>query len=66
MPETETSVPETSSAAPLPAVKVIGNRDSKFYHLPGMRYYNQISPHHRVEFASEQQAVAAGYRKAPK
>ena len=45
-------------------IKVIGNRDSKRYHLPGMKYYHQVEAYHRVEFASEAEAVRAGYYKA--
>jgi cytoskeleton protein RodZ len=44
--------------------KVIGNSDSKRYHLPGMKYYNMIQAYHRVEFNSEEEAVKAGYHKA--
>jgi len=46
--------------------KVIGNRDSKRYHLPGMKYYHQIKAYHRVEFDSEAAAVREGYHKAPR
>ena len=46
-------------------VKVIGNRDTKRYHLPGMKYYYKVLGYHRVEFDSEQQAIRAGYHKAP-
>jgi len=75
------SVPEAAPAsAPLPAtttpppaktpeatqiIKVIGNSDSKRYHLPGMKYYNAVKVRHRVEFDSEADAVKAGYSKAP-
>ncbi|MFA5181389.1 MAG: helix-turn-helix domain-containing protein [Syntrophales bacterium] len=45
-------------------VKVVGNRDSKRYHLPGMKYYDQIKAYHRVVFRSEKEAIAAGYHKA--
>jgi hypothetical protein len=45
--------------------KVIGNRDSKRYHLPGMKYYHHIEAYHRVEFDSEAAAIKAGYHKAP-
>ena len=45
-------------------VKVIGNRDSKRYHLPGMKYYDKVLEYHRVEFDSEEEAIQAGYRKA--
>ncbi len=47
-------------------VKVVGNSDSKRYHLPGMKYYNRVDAHHRVEFGSEEEAVKAGYHKAPR
>ena len=33
--------------------KVIGNSDSKKYHLPGTKYYNAVKAYHRVEFDSE-------------
>lgn len=46
--------------------KVIGNRDSKRYHLPGMKYYHQVEAYHRVEFDSEAAAIRAGYHKAPR
>jgi transcriptional regulator with XRE-family HTH domain len=45
---------------------VIGNRDSKLYHLPGMKYYQNVNAYHRVEFKSEEEAIKAGYRKAPR
>jgi hypothetical protein len=44
--------------------KVIGNSDTKRYHLQGMKYYDVIKAYHRVEFHSEKEALAAGYRKA--
>jgi tetratricopeptide (TPR) repeat protein len=44
---------------------VIGNRDTKNYHLPGMKYYKKVKKHHRVIFHSEQAAIRAGYHKAP-
>jgi hypothetical protein len=45
-------------------VKVIGNRDSKRYHLPGMKYYDKVRANHRVIFQSEEEAISAGYHKA--
>jgi cytoskeleton protein RodZ len=47
-------------------IKVVGNRDSKRYHLPGMKYYDKVEGYHRVEFDSEEEAIRAGYHKAPK
>jgi len=48
----------TSTSVPAPApkatqkTKVIGNSDSKIYHLHGMKYNNAVKAHHRVEFDS--------------
>jgi len=47
-------------------LKVIANRDSKLYHLPGMRYYDKVFKYHRTEFNSEEEAIKVGYRKAPR
>jgi hypothetical protein len=43
---------------------VIGNRNSKIYHLPNCPDYNKVSERNRVPFATESEAQAAGYRKA--
>jgi cytoskeletal protein RodZ len=57
--------PDEQPIPPMRAkVKVIGNRDSKRYHLPGMKYYHKVLVYHRVEFDSERQAIRAGYHKA--
>ncbi|MDP1991057.1 MAG: tetratricopeptide repeat protein [Syntrophales bacterium] len=45
-------------------VVVIGNRDSKRYHLPGMKYYDLVKSYHRVVFQSEEEAIQAGYHRA--
>ena len=45
-------------------MKIIGNRDSRRYHLPGMKYYDKVLAYHRVEFDSEEEAMQAGYHKA--
>jgi hypothetical protein len=55
--------PVSASRKPSPAA-VVGNSDSKRYHLPGMAYYDRVETYHRVEFRSEEEAVKAGYRKA--
>ena len=47
-------------------MKVVGNRDSKRYHLPGMKYYDKVEAYHRVEFDSEEEAIQSGYHKGPK
>jgi cytoskeletal protein RodZ len=63
------SIKEFATPAPkvLPSqgkVKVIGNSDSKRYHLPGMKYYHKVKAYHQVIFNSEMEAIKAGYTKA--
>jgi hypothetical protein len=63
--------PSAPGTVPVPAletaqkIKVIGNSDSKRYHLSGMKYYTAVKANHRVEFDSEADAIKAGYNKAP-
>ena len=65
---TEKAKEERPAPPPAPAQKpkekVIGNRDSKRYHLTGMKYYDKVRAYHRVEFDSEEEAKKAGYSKA--
>lgn len=56
--------PEKTQPAEEQKGKAIGNRDSKRYHLPGMKYYDKVLAYHRVEFDSEEEALRAGYHKA--
>jgi cytoskeletal protein RodZ len=61
------SPPDRSGEKSVPAqlgVRVVGNRDTKRYHLPGMKYYDQVKEYHRVIFQSEREALRAGYVKA--
>lgn len=44
---------------------IIGNRNSKVYHLPeGCPSYGHVSPRNQVLFGTEAEATVAGYRKA--
>jgi micrococcal nuclease len=43
---------------------IIGNRNSKIYHLPNCPDYSKVSERNRVPFKTEAEAKAAGYRKA--
>lgn len=43
--------------------KIVGNRNSKIYHVPGQAGYRMNSAN-AVYFDSEAEAKAAGYRKA--
>lgn len=58
----------TSMSASVPVIStgpVYANKRSGVYHLPsGCPGYTQMSPANRVEFESEAEALAAGYRKA--
>lgn len=51
--------PATTSSA-----SVIGNKNSRIYHLPNCPSYSQVSPQNRVSFKTEEEAQRAGYRKA--
>jgi endonuclease YncB( thermonuclease family) len=43
---------------------IIGNRNSKIYHLPNCPDYSKVSERNRVPFKTEAEAQSAGYRKA--
>src|SRR6266404_1619734 len=43
---------------------IIGNKKSKVYHRPDCPSAAKVSPQHRVRFATEAEAQAAGYRVA--
>jgi hypothetical protein len=60
----EFAVPATNVPPSQGKAKVIGNSDSKRYHLPGMKYYNKVKAYHQVIFNSEMEAKKAGYTKA--
>ncbi len=51
----------SASTSPYP---VIGNRKSHIYHRPDCPNYSQVAPLNRIEFTSEAEAEAAGYRQA--
>lgn len=44
--------------------KIIGNKKSMIYHLPGGKFYGTILEENRAYFNSEEEAVKAGYRKS--
>ncbi|OPY19334.1 MAG: hypothetical protein A4E74_00128 [Syntrophus sp. PtaB.Bin075] len=56
--------PAPATVSETEKVVVVGNRDSKRYHLPGMKYYNEVKAYHRVLFDSEEEALKAGYYRA--
>jgi deoxyribonuclease-1 len=47
-----------------PSGRIIGNRRSRIYHVPGCPNYGSVSESNRVYFATEADAQAAGYRHA--
>src|SRR5215475_3929319 len=49
----------TTAAGP-----IVGNRNSKIYHLPNCPDYSKVAERNRVPFKTEAEAQAAGYRKA--
>jgi methylphosphotriester-DNA--protein-cysteine methyltransferase len=44
--------------------KIIGNKNSKIYHLPGCSSYNKVSEKNQIKFDTAQEAEQAGYRLA--
>lgn len=57
--------PVRQAASGVAAGPVYGNKHSGVYHLPqGCPSYEHVNPKNRVEFNSEAEAVASGYRKA--
>jgi deoxyribonuclease-1 len=44
--------------------EIHGNRKSKIYHLSSCPGYSRLKPENVIPFASEEEAVQAGYRKA--
>ena len=58
---------ESAGTTPAPAPtggQIIGNRNSMIYHRPDCPDYNKVSEQNRVQFRTEAEAAAAGYRKA--
>lgn len=44
--------------------QIIGNMNSKIYHVPGCSTYNSVSEKNRAYFVSAEEAEKAGYRKS--
>jgi micrococcal nuclease len=53
-----------AASAATSAGKIIGNRYSKVYHLPGQEHYDDVGERNRIYFESEAQAQQMGYRRA--
>jgi len=53
-----------SPLAPPSSGKIIGNKNSKIYHMPGCPGYDRVSAANRVTFRTSAEADAAGYRRA--
>ena len=54
----------SSNKFPPPPDKVVGNKRSMIYHLPGSAGASTVSPRNRVLFDSPEQAEKAGFRRA--
>lgn len=63
--ENNTNSSNTSSVTSTTETVIRGNSNSKIYHCPGQRDYdNMADSEYLVNFNSEADAIAAGYRKA--
>ncbi|HKS26543.1 MAG TPA: thermonuclease family protein [Pyrinomonadaceae bacterium] len=60
----QTAATSQASASPSATGNIVGNRNSRKYHLPGCPGYNQTAEKNRVYFRTAQEAEAAGYTKA--
>jgi endonuclease YncB( thermonuclease family)/methylphosphotriester-DNA--protein-cysteine methyltransferase len=56
--------PETSAPAANTPAAIIGNRNSKVYHLPGCAGYTRVSEKNQVRFSSVEEAEKGGYKLA--
>jgi endonuclease YncB( thermonuclease family) len=57
-------VPSNGQGSDVSDRKIIGNKNSKVYHLPGCSSYNRVSEKNQVRFQSAAEAEKAGYRLA--
>ena len=56
---------ESSNTSSNEKTIIRGNSKSKIYHCPGQRDYEEMADSkYLVNFSSEEEAIAAGYRKA--
>lgn len=58
------SEPTVAKAQTTGELKIIGNKNSKVYHLPGCASYTRVSEKNQVKFDSAAEAEKAGYRLA--
>jgi hypothetical protein len=56
--------PGLSAPTTIPQDPIIGNKNSKVYHLPGCSGYNRVSEKNQEKFKTAAEAEAAGYRLA--
>ena len=59
-----TAVPLASKVLAPNQGQIIGNKNSKIYHVPGCSTYNSVSEKNRVLFNTTDDAEKAGYRRA--
>jgi len=59
-------IPSNGPATPNSSAdgKIIGNKNSKVYHLPGCSSYNRVSEKNQVKFDNAAEAEKAGYKLA--
>ena len=56
--------PAATDGEARPAAKIIGNKNSKVYHLPGCSSYGRVSEKNQVLFDTAEEAEKAGFRLA--
>jgi hypothetical protein len=63
-PATEAGQSTNSNTSATSAGPVIGNKNSKIYHLPNCPGYDKVSEKNQMKFQSATEAEAAGFRIA--
>ncbi|MEI2421041.1 Ada metal-binding domain-containing protein, partial [Arthrospira platensis SPKY2] len=59
----QSTVEPTRQQAPQ-GLPIRGNRNSSIYHLPGCPSFDAMAKHNIIEFRTEAEAQAAGFRRA--
>ena len=61
--ESQSAQVDTESIYTKDSGQIVGNRNSKIYHVPGQAGYH-MSGANAIYFNTEEEAIAAGYRKS--
>ena len=63
-PASDTSANQRAGQGGDAVAMIIGNANSKIYHLPGCPHHSRVGAQNRVPFETEEEARGAGFRRA--